>query len=162
MSQIWNDAATQYARKRLQRLKDQPATMPATPPTTKSDNYLQIARAATDLHEFMNSEEGDRANNLLNWSGCCIIFGLDHDPGGHDTIYYLDADGLHRCSQTMGIWVASASHVARPRIKSATTNEVIEAAVQYGGKNPSEIIPWLRAELDKIAAAAPEQNPTEP
>lgn len=158
MSQTWDDAAAQYAQRMLKNLREVPAAIPATSPTTKPNYTLEVAQAAISLHEFMNSEEGDRATNLLNWSNRCVIF-AQYDQGGYGAIYYLDVDGLHRCSQAVGAWVASSSQVTRPKIKTVTTNAIVEAAVQYGGKNPSEIIPWLRAELDKIAAAAPQTEP---
>lgn len=159
MSKTWDDAAAQYAQRILKSLHEVPAAMPITPPTTKPDNTLEIAQAAISLHEFMNSEEGDRATNLLNWSNRCVIF-AQYDQGGYGAIFYLDAEGFHRCSQAVGAWVASSSQVTRPKIKNVSANVLVEAAVQYGGKKPSDIISWLRAELDKIAAAAP--SPTEP
>lgn len=36
--------------------------------------------------------------------------------------------------------------------------EAVEAAAKYGNKDPESLVRWLRDELDKIAAAAPDRT----
>ncbi len=160
MTQNWNDAAARYQAANRQKLREQ--LVQATPvalPAPKPDNSLEIAQAATDLHTFMRSEEGRSALALLQESRRHFIFGEDSDGGGYGTVYYLDGTGLHRSIEAMGMWVAYSKEVAKPKISSITAHEAVTAAVENGRKKPSEIISWLRAELDKIAAAAPQPEP---
>lgn len=157
MTQTWNNAAAQYQAASRQKLQEQQtATIPAAPPTPKPDDSLEIASVATDLHVFMRSEEGRSALALLQGSGRHLIFGEDYEGGGYGTVYFINGTGLHRSIEAMGMWQLYSSEVRKPDISPIPEREAVYAAVQYGGKTPSEIMPWLRAELDKIAAAAPQ------
>lgn len=160
MTQNWNNAAARYQAVKRQKMQEQQtAAIPATPPTSQPDNSLKIAQVATDLHMFMRSEEGRSALALLLESGRHLIFGEDHAGGGYGTVYFINGTGLHRSIEVMGTWQLYSSEVRKPEISPIPEREAVYAAVQYGGKNPNEIMPWLRAELDKIAAAAPQPEP---
>ena len=157
----WSDAATRYREKREATAK---ATKAAATTTSRvvepSHDFVTVAQTVTALERFLNSADGIAAKKLLTESRRHIIFGEERD-GSYTEVYYLDGEGLGKSFEAAGMWVAYATPgtVPAPQLSTITARQAIEAAInpRIGGKQPEEVMPWLRAELDQIANHAPER-----
>lgn len=111
--------------------------------------------AATALQQFLEGNDGKAAiDHLLRVTQQHIVFGQTTEihPFRPPTIYILRGGicgGLYR--------VASTARDGIPRIEEVPirAEEAVEAAITYGNKLPHEILPWLIAELEKIADSIP-------
>lgn len=113
----------------------------------------EAQQGTQELHEFLISEEGGAAIRLLQASNQHIILGEDQESGGYRTVYLMDGNGLQQSVEASGTWVAYSKNVPKPKITPISTQQAIEAAVNFGGKKPTEVVDWLKAELDMIAEA---------
>ncbi|MBI5654397.1 hypothetical protein HZC53_01955 [Candidatus Uhrbacteria bacterium] len=140
----WRDAADKYRQ--------------AQPDEVKAARDQQILALAQELDMFLKSGEGVLALELLKASGRHIILGEEQPEGGFTTVYFLNGDGLRKSDEAAGTWTAYASpnQIPAPKLSPITLGEAAKAALTLGRKQPGELVHWLREELDKIAAAAPE------
>lgn len=118
----------------------------------------KIARVARQLQEFLDSQPGRDACELLDASNQAVYFAREVYPDGPKAKvvvnYYLYWRGLMLCrsrdledpddSEMEGVWAATI-----------TALDAVRAAAKFGNRDPDKLLDWLRAELDKIAAAAP-------
>jgi hypothetical protein len=110
----------------------------------------EINKAIRELEEFMKSDEGEAAKELLAATGRHIILG--EAPGaGSVTVYFLNDKGLQQSIEVTGS--AAAYSRQQPRVHAILADAAIKAAThpEIGAKQPEEVMPFLRAELDKIA-----------
>ena len=160
MSQKWLDATRRYRQAQAEREKK------------KTENLLEqeirvddstwriqaagIADAARDLEQFLNSQEGQSAMELLAAAKQYIVFG-EESGGGYANVAFIDGHGLQRSIEPSGIWTTHAKRqelLEQTRISPITAREAIQAAVWNTTKKPYEVLSWLRRELDNIANAA--------
>lgn len=114
--------------------------------------YLGMER----LNAFLE-DHGSDAMALLKASSRHIIFGESRDGGGFSVVYLMNGDRLHECIESTSMSAAfGTGNNPRPIPTRITVQQAIEAAVNHGGKKATEVVDWLKAELDKIAEAAPE------
>ena len=113
----------------------------------------EFIHAAEQLHDFLASDLGAEARDLLKASCSWIEFGRESVPGtDFVSRYVLSEWGL--------IWFMSPKTLDDDTdsvlITEITTQVAVNVAVRLGNKDPDDLIRWLSGELDKIAAAAPE------
>lgn len=115
----------------------------------------QIYRGMEQLSAFLD-DHGSDAMALLKASGRHIIFGESRDGGGFSVVYMINGDGLHQCVESTSVSATfGAGSNPRPVPTKISILKATEAAVRYGGKRGTEVVKWLKTELDKIAEAAP-------
>lgn len=160
MSKKWHTSAQAYRAQESERQKKERAQIRkeseerALREAASLQQQTDINRATVELEHFM-STEGAAAMELLRASNRHINFAEAYDGGGSGTVYFIDGDGLKLSVEPMGSWVAYRNGVPKPKITHVRAREVVEATVRCGGKKATEIVDWLRSELDKIADAAP-------
>lgn len=115
----------------------------------------EILRVADDLEHFMLGQDGEAAMRLLAASGRHINFAERNEGGGSGVVFFINSNGPQLSVEAMGMWTAYSRNVPKPRIVPIKVDEIIEAAVVIGGKEPSSIMTWFHQELDKIADEAP-------
>ena len=143
MSGNWHDAIRKYQRaddeKSGKRIKE------------------ETDQAIRELDQFMNSQEGLTAIALLKASGKHIIFGEEDNSGSGAVVYFINGDGLQQSIESKGTWGDCAKEVPKkPKLSPISAQQAICAAVHYDTKKPSEILNWLRGQLNEIANSAPE------
>ncbi len=123
----------------------------------QSDLQADIARCARRLEQFLESDKGLAALELLKASRRHINFAEDYDGGGYGIVFAITGDGLQQSVEAMGTWMlyAKPKDVRKPHLSPISALEAIEAAVHHGKKDPAEIMVWLEGELDTIAESAP-------
>jgi hypothetical protein len=109
-----------------------------------------INKVIHELEEFMKSDEGEAAKELLAATGRHIIFG-ETSGCGRVSVYFLNDKGLQQSIEVAGS--AAAYSGQPPRVNAILADVAIRAAThpEIGAKQPEEVMPFLRAELDKIA-----------
>ena len=90
---------------------------------------------------------------LLGAAKCHLVFG-EEDEGVYAQVFFIDANGIQQSHEPHGTWTIYAKQkLPAPKISRVTSQEATRAAVWYAGRNPKEVMTWLRGELDKIADA---------
>ena len=147
----WREAAERYRQ--------------VKPPPIQTTQDERFVHAAQELQEFLDSEEGQAALNLLEASNkqipFCMRMTVDRKVS---TAYFMNGNGFRRCCEiTDRLATRYADMVYRPEISSITLLEAVEQAFDYNRTNifecftnPEDFVPWLRRKLDAIALAAPE------
>lgn len=115
----------------------------------------ETRHATTALQQFLEGNDGKAAtDHLLRITQRHIVFGQTAEihPLRSPTTYILRGGicaGLYR--------VAAITRDGIPCIEEVPiqAEEAVEAAITYGNKLPHEILPWLIAELEKIADSIP-------
>lgn len=164
MTSNWSEAAQSYRAAEAARLiteqdhvaaakRDQVANN-ETQPRRVADHTADIDRGTIELEQFLSSE-GQALKELLRASKRHLNFGEEREGGGYGVVYFIDGNGLQQSVEAMGTWTAYSKDVPEPKLTSITAREAVEAAVHYGGKKATEVVNWLRGELDKIANSAP-------
>lgn len=140
MSKDWDDAARRYREQKKVLVSGD-----------------EVLRAVRELDAFLESSRGQDAIELLAASGRHINFGEELMCSGYGVVYFLDGNGLQKSIEGMGSWIAY-SKPEPPQVRRSSAKEAIRAAVNpnMSGKEPRKVMPWLRAELDRIASKAPE------
>jgi len=133
-------------------------------PTTKTgkgnttDPAMDIDGVADELGRFLLNE-GRTGTELLMASGQHIILGENYDGGGVGEVFFLDGTGLRKSTESMGLGAAyhtlQGGEARKPSVVASSCLEAVRAAVQFGKMKPSEIVPFIRKELDRIARKAP-------
>ncbi len=154
MTQKWADAARLYREAQAAKSKPVP---PVQQEQVQQDTWrlqaVQIAEAGRDLEQFVNSEEGRTAMELLGAAQRHLIFGEEAD-GGYATVFFIDGKGIQKSYEPHGTWTAySKGNFPDPQISQATSREAAQAAVWYARRKPEDVVTWLRGELDKLADA---------
>lgn len=124
---------------------------------TASTKEAAIASAVAELEEFMLAD-GETAMKLLGASGKSIELAEQSETSSFVVVYFFDGNGLQSVAGSVGLGAAYASFggkTEQPKPSPITAEDAIRAAVEYGGKKPEEVVPWLRSELDRIASEAP-------
>jgi hypothetical protein len=122
----------------------------------QQEREAHVSHSVWQLDQFLKNDEGCAALALLKASGRHIVFGENRDGGGYGSVYFINGEGLQVSVEPMGMWVAYArGNVEKPRLSPMSPLDAVRAAVEYGGKDPAEIMVWLEGELNKIAEAAP-------
>lgn len=155
----WSKAAEKY---RQARVEDEVAkrNIITTPLITVSPELVR--KEAKDLEDFLASQEGIIALELLKASGTHIIFGEDRPDGGFGTVYFLGGDGLQKSVEPMGLWIAYAEKIPKPIVTKIAPRHAVEAFWRaIAGQNRChsvfqiDVLSWLLVKIDKIAKAAP-------
>jgi hypothetical protein len=107
------------------------------------------------LKKFSDTEEWDAAISLLRASDNVIIFGaIDSDEIPHTEFYFICKHGFRKCYLPTGTKLEHAfSLMPVSQLLLVSASDVVQAAVLYGMKKPSEVVTWLKNKLDKIALA---------
>lgn len=119
-----------------------------------ADQLADIDRGAAELEQFIRIE-GQALKELLSASKRHINFGEEREGGGYGVVYFIDGNGLQQSVEAMGMWTAYSKDVPKPVLTPISAHEAVTAAVYHGGKKATEVVNWLRGELDKIASSAP-------
>ena len=139
----WRDAAGLYRQAQVIVEKE------------KQDEKLHLV--AEQLHDFLASDLGAEARELLKASCKWVELGREDVPGtGLVAIYSLAEWGLVRYTTRDRSQETEDDDAATVIINGITAQEAVDAAARLGNKDPESLVRWLREELDKIAAAAPE------
>lgn len=93
-------------------------------------------QAASELTEFLASESGKDALDMLKQGGKAVIIGMDSSNE-----FFLGGDGLQS---------SRMRDESVPHITPATAKEVLAVV-----ENPQSFLSWLVDRLDEIADAAP-------
>jgi hypothetical protein len=153
----WQDAARRYREAAQIKTQEtqQTAQLGYEKPLHSPADVLQATR---ELEQFLRSDEGRAALDLLTASNRHINFGEEYEGGGSSVVFFIDGTGLNRSIEASGTWTVYAKEVPKPKITPITAKEAIEAAInpRMGGKKPNEVMTWLRSQLDAIASHAPE------
>lgn len=153
----WQDAARRYRESaQIKTQETQQTTQLDYPKPLHSP--ADVLQATRELEQFMRSDEGRAALELLTASGRHLNFGEEYEGGGSSVVYFIDGTGLNRSIEASGTWTIYAKEVPKPSITPVTAKDAIEAAINpcMGAKKPSEVMTWLRSQLDAIASQAPE------
>ncbi|QQR60504.1 hypothetical protein IPH19_03780 [Candidatus Uhrbacteria bacterium] len=113
----------------------------------------EIEEEARKLESFLSSVEGNAARRLLKATAKHIIVGELEASPGHAMVCFLDGEGLRQSIEGKGLSGAYAGN--KPDI-SSTTPELATKAFTHpdrGKRKPSELLNYIRGELDKIAEA---------
>jgi hypothetical protein len=142
--QKWLDAAERYDLKR-QREEER---------IRKEQERLEAIQDATDeLTTFMATSNGEAAIKLLRASGQTVCFAeVEEEQSGIAMHWILGGNGLVIVMEQKNVALGSANE---PRITSTAVPDVVQAWAKDGMKEPSSLVPWLTAQLDQIADAAP-------
>ncbi|MFA5185074.1 MAG: hypothetical protein WC551_01155 [Patescibacteria group bacterium] len=117
----------------------------------------RLNHVAEQLHDFLASDLGAEALELLKASNRYIVFGYKLRVGGSAIMYLLSGHGCCTSNYIDGYVPAHSDvFVPGPILDPIEPYTAVEAALKHGHKDPETFMPWLREELDKIAAAAPE------
>ncbi len=137
----WRDAAELYRQAHL-----------IVAEAKRDEKFNHVAE---QLHDFLASDLGAEARELLKASCKWIELGREKVPGTDLVNTYILAEwGLAKHSTSdRQLDEDDGRTVIISGIKPL---EAVEAAARLGNKDPENLIRWLREELDKIAAAAPE------
>ncbi len=160
MAHKWVKAAAKYRKKekKKQRASNAEKEILIQVEREKDDKSFAILQSALDLNLFLNSSEGKAALELLGASKRHLIFGKEREEGYAD-VCYIDCTGLNSSYEANGVsWLYHKGEVPKPIFSKITALQAVQSAVWNGYvKHPSEVLPWLRRELDKIAEAAEEE-----
>lgn len=121
----------------------------------------QIVSTARALEEFIGTEDGQTALQLLKVSNGNVKIAAEEVGDGFTTFYLFSACGFLQCTEPTKSYGNLCNHLSlqtfpRPICKKILPREFVEAAVVFGSVAPELIIPRLLEELDKIAANSPE------
>lgn len=109
-----------------------------------ADQVSDIARISLDLWHFRDSREGATSMLLLGAAKTMVVFGSDEVGWVYG----------------WGCFGPTRAHPGLPSITSFFSDEMpasfvnVAKAMVQSGKQPEEMLPWLRAELDKVAEQA--------
>ncbi|EKD24013.1 MAG: hypothetical protein ACD_81C00130G0001 [uncultured bacterium] len=106
-------------------------------------------KAVADLTEFLTGTDGRNAIHcLLNFTGRHIVFAevIEVHPVIPRTVYALTKVGLVKTG------ASSTLPGGFPETIPISAAEIVGATIQFGNTKPEQIMPWLLAELDTIAA----------
>lgn len=158
----WSEAAARYQSKN-DRLAQQATEQKREEEAKKERERVEAMKKAGEIFQGMEQLEaflddhGSNAMTLLKTSGRHIIFGESRDGGGFAVIYMMSGCGLQQCVESTSMSAAFGNgRNPKPVPTRITVQQAIEAAVNYGGKKATEVVDWLKAQLDMIADAAPE------
>lgn len=138
----WREAAEKYQK--------------AQPEFILAEWQRKIEHAAAQLADFLGSSLGKEALGLLKASRRLIVFGEDDSTSANIRTWFLCRHGLQQTCGVGGLAGAYTRDCSSSVCRKIDAIEAVESAVKYGHKDPENLIRWLREELDKIAAAAPE------
>ncbi len=107
------------------------------------------------LSKFTKTKEWEAAISLLRASDNVIIFGaIDSDEIPFTEFYFICKHGFRKCYLPTGTKLEHAfSLMPVSQLLPVSASDVVQAAVLYGMKKPSEVVTWLKSRLDKIASA---------
>lgn len=131
-----------------------------TSPSPKQGNVARL-ETVSSLEDFLNSPDGKAGLELLYASEKTISFGEYWIGSGHNRLfheYFLNGTGLYLSVSGLP-YEDSRPYQQVTETRSITSEEAVDMYSKYSNSNITGFMPWLRAELDKIAAAAPQ--PTE-
>ncbi len=134
------------ATERFKRAKQKPVTL----------QEHNITRCAKALAQFLKSEEGLVALDMLRESDRHIIFGEEDIGSGHTEVFMLNGGGLMQSQEATGTWVAYQKTPSKPTLTPISAEKAVWAFFQLKKKEPDEVMKWLREELNAIAMTAPE------
>lgn len=160
MASNWSKAAQKYrAAEAAKQITEQDQTAAVTRDRivndeATADQLADIDRGAAELEQFIRIE-GQAVKELLSASKRHVNFGEQREGGGYGVVYFIDGNGLQQSVEAMGTWTAYNKDVPKPVLTPITAHEAVIAAVYHGGKKATEVVNWLRGELDKIACSAP-------
>ena len=150
----WRQATQRYllAKKKVSALTIETGKGTATNPP------LDLVGTENELFYFLATEGRDGVE-LLKASRQHIILGENYDGGGVGEAFFLDGTGLRKSTESMGLGAAynvlQGGESRKPSIVDSSCHEAVRAAVQFGKMKPSEIVPFIRKQLDRIARKAP-------
>ena len=153
MSAKWSEAANAY--RRAQAAKEQIVNPQA--PVAEQVTHAAISKLQHELSLFISGDEGRAAVQLLSASNRFVRLGEDRGDG-HAIVYTLTGNGFERTTEASGMWTIFSSNVPKAKSIPCTNAEIASSACLSEFrpcKSPDEVMPYLRAELEKIAAAAP-------
>lgn len=110
----------------------------------------------------MNSPDGKAALELLHVSEKRIKFAGYTTGSGYNSLhheYFLNGTGLYLAVSGLP-YTHSVPTEFTTETRSITSEEAVDIYSKYTNSHITGFISWLRAELDRIAADAPQ--PTEP
>lgn len=136
----WRDAAENFKKMRAGEDADRQAKEQAK---RISEQRLEeeISRAAAELAEFLESQPGKDALELIGASGKNLHIAQVLPSRGWSMYYFFSPRGLRWC------------HLGDPS-EPLSPEYAIRGFVETLKRQPAEFMPWLREELDKIAATA--------
>jgi hypothetical protein len=138
MTVDWKKAAEQYKKK-----------------PSEEAHKKAVTDAAQELFDFLHSEDGKSAKELLKASGRFIRFGEENPEGGRTTVFLINGDGLVKSQEHVGDHVAYSQNIPQPTLTGISAHQAVEAAFNYGRMAPNALLGWLRSQLDAIAEQAP-------
>lgn len=121
----------------------------------------QIEEYARQLGEFLKSDEGAEALDLLKASKRAIVIAEDEEGGAHCGVQFAFAgDGLVQLLIPRGTWAAYDPAEAQKLVADRRELKPFEAVKascdpKIGKAHGHNFMAWLRRELDKIANTAP-------
>ena len=131
--------------------------------TSPSPKQGDVTRSETvsSLEDFLNSPDGIAALQLLYASKKTISFGEYKTGSGYGALYheyFLNGTGLYLSISGLP-YTHSRLYQQVTETRSITSEEAVDIYSKHTSSNITGFMPWLRAELDKIAAAAPQTEP---
>ncbi len=108
----------------------------------------EILQGVEQLREFLMFE-GTVAMRLLQASGNYIVLGEDNG-GGFLVVFLINGEGLYKSVEASGMGANT-----KPVLTRISNKDAIEVAVNHGGKKATEVVSWIRSQLNRIAEAAP-------
>lgn len=115
-------------------------------------NPAEIEAAIRELEQFMKSDDGAAALELLEATDRHIILYESEPQAGSVTVIFLGRRGLTQSIEAGGM-SAAYSKPREPRLNPVLPDAAIKAAThpEMGGRKPSDVLPYLRKRLDEIA-----------
>lgn len=123
-----------------------------------SSRLVEIQIVALSLDLFLDTPDGVAALKLLYVSEKIISFGEYKTGSGYNRLYheyFLNGTGLYLSVSGLP-YKDSRPYQQVTETRSITSEEAVSMYLKYKNSDITTFIPWLRAELDKIAEAAPQ------
>ena len=150
MSTHWKDAAASY-----RVAQEAQALASAEVEKLEREDMDEFVRGVKELEQFIASGEGVQALALLRASGHQVIFAKNKEDESVCILYYMDGSGLRQSMKTSDPGLGFIHETPLGKVTPIYPYVAVEMAGRFAGKNPGEIVSWLRGEIDKIADAAP-------
>ena len=117
------------------------------------DRELEIQQEAEKLEQFLASDEGLVARELLASRNTFIRLGEERIGNGLGEVYFLDGEGLKVSQEAMDMWVAYAKSedIPKPEIMPLDAVTAVRRAIGTGRMNPNEVVSQIRNQLSAIA-----------
>lgn len=111
----------------------------------------RIEEVSNSLDNYLTSEKGRIALEMLRLSNQRIGFGGEYVGHGYGESYFLDGFGLRRAFYPQGMWVAYSRNVPEPVIESTTALAVVRVSIRISKIDPESLITHLEKRIDQIA-----------